>query len=71
MDPAFRSNKDLWVVAVVIGIAVPVLEFMLEAPAVDDRGVDLTAIAIVVVVPAFFVWQVGIRKRSNRSVTPA
>ncbi|MGH7854426.1 MAG: hypothetical protein ACREP3_13360 [Candidatus Binatia bacterium] len=55
----------------VIGIAVLVLEFMLEAPAVDDRGLDLTAIAIVVVVPAFFVWQVGIRKRSNRSVTPA
>jgi membrane protein YdbS with pleckstrin-like domain len=56
MDPVFRSKVDLWLVAVVVGIPVLVLEFMLEDAGVDDRGADLIAIGIVVVVLAFFVW---------------
>lgn len=56
MDPVFRSKLDLWLVAVIVGIPVLVLEFMLEGAGIDDRGADLIAMGIVVVVLAFFVW---------------
>ena len=56
MDPVFRSKVDLWLVAVVVGIPVLVIEFMLEGTGVDDRGADLIAMGIVVVVLAVFGW---------------
>jgi hypothetical protein len=56
MDPVFRSKVDFWLIAVVVGIPVLVIEFMLEGTGVDDRDADLIAIGTVVVVLAFFVW---------------
>jgi membrane protein YdbS with pleckstrin-like domain len=56
VDPVFRSKVDLWLVALAVGIPVLVVEFMLEGIGIDDRGADVIAIAIVVVVLAFFVW---------------
>ena len=58
MDPVFRSKADLWLVGMVVGIPVLVLEFMLEGAGIDDRGADLIAMGIVVVVLAFLVWLV-------------
>jgi hypothetical protein len=56
MDPVFRSKVDLWLVALIMGIPVLVIAFMLEGTGVDDRDADLIAIGTVVVVLAFFVW---------------
>lgn len=56
MEPVFRSKLDLWLVALVVGIPVLILEFMFEDIGVDDRSADLIAIAIVIVVLAFFAW---------------
>jgi hypothetical protein len=56
MDPVFRSKVDFWLIAVVVGIPVLVIEFMLAGAGVDDRDADLIAIGTVVVVLAFFVW---------------
>jgi hypothetical protein len=56
MDPVFRSKVDLWLVALIVGIPVLVIEFMLAGTGIDDRDADLIAIGTVVVVLVFFVW---------------
>ena len=38
MDLVFRSKADPWLVALVIGIPVLVLEFMFEGVAIGDGG---------------------------------
>ena len=52
----FRSKVDLWLVAVVVGVPVLVVEFMLEGVGVDERGADLIAIVLVVLVLGFILW---------------
>ena len=56
MDAVFRSKVDLWLVALIAGIPVLVLEFFLEDTGLDDRQGDLLAIAIVIVVLGFVLW---------------
>jgi len=55
LDLVFRSKVDFWLVALVAGIPALVIEFLLEGPGVDDRSADLIALALVVIVLAFFV----------------
>ena len=52
----FRSKVDFWLVGVVVGIPVLVIEFLLEDVGIDDHSADLLAIVLVVVVLAFFLW---------------
>jgi membrane protein YdbS with pleckstrin-like domain len=56
VDLVFRSKVDLWLVALVVGIPVLVLEFMFEGIGSGDGGADLVALAIVVIALAFFLW---------------
>jgi hypothetical protein len=56
LDPVFRSKVDLWLVALIVGVPVLVIEFMLEDAGIGDQTADLLAIALVMVVLAFFLW---------------
>lgn len=56
MDAVFRSKVDLWLVGLIVGIPVLVLEFFLEDVGLDDRTGDLLALAIVVLVLGFVLW---------------
>jgi len=56
LDLVFRSKVDFWLVAAIVGIPVLIIEFMLEDAGIDDRSADLLAIALVVVMLAFFIW---------------
>jgi hypothetical protein len=56
LDLVFRSKVDFWLVAAIVGIPVLIIEFMLEDAGIDDHSADLLAIALVVVVLAFFIW---------------
>ena len=55
MDAVFRSKFDIWLVALIIGAPVLVLEFLLE-DVVEGRSADLLALGIVVVVLLFCGW---------------
>ena len=56
MDAVFRSKIDFWLVALIVGIPVLVLEFFLEDTGLDDRTGDLMAVAIVVLALGFVLW---------------
>jgi membrane protein YdbS with pleckstrin-like domain len=56
VDAVFRSKVDLWLVALVVGIPVLVLQFFFDDAGVSDRSADLIALLIVVVVLALFAW---------------
>lgn len=55
MDAVFRSKVDFWLIGLVVGIPVLVLEFLFEG-ILPDRGADLLATVIVVIVLGFCLW---------------
>lgn len=56
MDPVFRSKVDVWLVLLLVGAPVLVLEFFLDGSGVNDRYANLLAVLIVVVVVGIFLW---------------
>jgi len=56
LDAVFRLKVDLWLVGLVVGIAVLVLEFLFEGILPDDSGADLLATVVVVIVLGFCLW---------------
>lgn len=56
MDPVFRSKVDVWLVLVLVGVPVLVLEFLLDGSGVDDRATTLLAVLIGAVVLGIFLW---------------
>jgi membrane protein YdbS with pleckstrin-like domain len=56
VEVVFRSKVDIWLIALVIGIPLLVLEFVFEGTGVGERGEDLLALTIVIAVLALFAW---------------
>ena len=56
MDAVFRSKIDLWLVVLIVGIPVLILEFLFEGILPDDSVADLLATVIVVIVLGFCLW---------------
>jgi membrane protein YdbS with pleckstrin-like domain len=52
----FRSKVDLWLVAVLVGVPILVLEFFFEDIGLSDQSADLVVILLVAVVLAIFAW---------------
>jgi membrane protein YdbS with pleckstrin-like domain len=56
LDAVFRSKIDLWLVVLIVGIPVLILEFLFEGILPDDSVADLLATVIVVIVLGFCLW---------------
>ena len=56
MDAVFRSKIDIWLVALVVGTPLLLLEFVFEGTGISDRGADIVEILIVIGVLALFAW---------------
>lgn len=56
MDAVFRSKVDLWIVGVMVGIPILVLEFFFEDIGLSDSSADLIVLIIVVGVLGIFGW---------------
>jgi hypothetical protein len=56
LDAVFRSKVDIWLIALVVGLPVLLLEFVLEDTGVDSLDADLLAMGIVLAVLLFCLW---------------
>ena len=56
MAAVFRSKVDLWLVAVLVGVPILVLEFFFGDIGLSDQSADLVVILLVAVVLAIFAW---------------
>ena len=55
MDPVFRSKIDLWLIALIVGIPLMLLEFVLDGSGLEDSFVDLLAVVVLVIASIFFI----------------
>ena len=56
MDSVFRSKVDIWLVIVLVGLPVVMLEFFLDGIGLSDAAVNVLALLIVVFVLGIVFW---------------
>ena len=56
MDGVYRSRIDVWLIVVVVGVPVMVLDFLLDGISTDDWLANLLALLVVVTVLGLFAW---------------
>lgn len=56
MDSVFRSKVDIWLVVVLVGLPVVILEFFLDGIGLSDPAVNVLALLIVVFVLGLVFW---------------
>jgi hypothetical protein len=56
VDSVFRSKVDIWLVIVLVGLPVIILEFVLDGIGLSDSEVNLLALLIVVFVLGIVLW---------------
>ncbi len=56
MDSVFRSKVDIWLVIVLIGMPVVILEFVLDGTGLSDRATNVLALLIVLFVLGLVFW---------------
>ena len=56
MDSVFRSKVDIWLVIVLVGMPVVLLEFVLDGIGLSDRAINVLALLIVVFVLGLVCW---------------
>jgi hypothetical protein len=56
VDSVFRSKVDIWLVIVLVGMPVVVLEFVLDGIGLSDRAINVLALLIVVFVLGLVFW---------------
>jgi hypothetical protein len=56
VDSVFRSKLDIWLVIVLVGLPIVILEFVLDGVGLSDRAINMLALLIVVFVLGLVFW---------------
>ena len=56
MEQVYRSKVDVWLVVVLIGVPIGLVDFLLDGVGIDDRFATLLMIAVVVAMLGLFLW---------------
>ena len=56
MEHVYRSKVDAWLVVVLVGVPVGMVDFLLDGAGIDDRFATLLMLGIVAAMLGFFLW---------------
>ena len=56
MEHVYRSKVDAWLVVVLIGVPVGMVDFLLDGVGIDDRVATLLMLGVVVAILGLFLW---------------
>lgn len=56
MEQVYRSKVDVWLVVVLVGVPIGLVDFLLDGVGIDDRFATLLMLSVVVAMLGFFLW---------------
>src|SRR5258706_11360067 len=56
LEQLYRSKVDAWLVVVLVGVPVGMVDFLLDGVGIDDRVATLLILGVIVAILGFFLW---------------
>jgi hypothetical protein len=56
VEQVYRSKVDAWLVVVLVGVPVGMVDFLIDGVGIDDRVATLLMLGVIVAILGFFLW---------------